>query len=60
MATQKRMRPLLLRMQAVLVARRVVWQVFNDVQAVMLDMRLRVVGAWLVAEMARVEGRQSA
>jgi len=60
MVTQTRMRPLLLRMQAVLAARRVVARTFPPVQAAMFDVQLRAMGAWLVAEMQRVEGRQVA
>jgi hypothetical protein len=60
MATQKRLRPLLLRMQAVLVARRAVGRAFPPMAAAVLDVRLRVIGAWIIAEMGRVEGRETA
>lgn len=49
------MRVLVRRMQAVLLARRVARATFPPLVAAVWDVRLRVVGAWLVDEMRRME-----
>ena len=54
----KRLRALVRQMQAVLVARRMVHACgFSLVTAAMLDMRLRLIGVWIVGEMRRLEGQ---
>lgn len=58
MASRKttRLQALLCRMQAVLIIRRAAYQMFPPMTAALLDMRLRVYGASLVAEMRQLEG----
>ena len=53
-----RLQALLRRMQAVLMVRRLVYDLFPPLTAAILDIRLRLVGAALVAEMQRLEGGQ--
>ena len=55
-----KLQALLRRMQAVILARRVVYRLFPPSTAALLDLRLRMVGVALVAEMQRLEGKASA
>ncbi len=57
---QAQMRNLVRHMQAVLYARRVVRRCFPPLTAAVLDVWLRLVGAWIVDEMRRVEGSRAA
>lgn len=50
-----RMRALLTCMQAVITTKRMVWRSCPPVMARLLTMRLWLIGAWIVAEMRKLE-----
>ena len=52
-----RMRALLGCMQTVIITKRMVWRTCSPVTARLLNMRLWLMGAWIVAEMQRLEGQ---
>ena len=55
-----RMRALLGCMQTVITTKRMVWRSCPPVMTRLLMMRLWLLGAWIVAEMQRLEGNEAA